>query len=240
MPAPLIEFDQVTKSFAGPLTRSRHQVFADVSFTVHEGEIVSLFGPSGCGKSTLLRMFYQLTPWDSGRITYQGTDITSLPKSARREMHRAVQVVFQDPRNAFNPRWLIRRSMAEPLKLFKIVNANHQALIGEKLALLGLEDGLLDRRPHQLSGGQLQRLALARCLLVSPRCLLLDEASSMLDLSVQARMMELVKKLRADDGISVLLISHDWDLVQAMSDRIYSFHDGTLSTDIAHTSDSSR
>lgn len=228
MPAPLIEFDHVTKSYASAFGRRRHPVFADVCLTVGAGEIVSIFGPSGCGKSTLLRLFYQLLPWESGRIDYRGTDITTLSRAALRRVHRDVQVVFQDPRNAFNPRWLIRRSLGEPMRLFKVVNVDHDELIREKLALLGLEEGLLDRHPHQLSGGQLQRLALARCLLVSPRCLFLDEASSMLDLSVQARMMGLIKKLCADDGISVVLISHDWDLVRAMSHRAYLFQKGTL------------
>lgn len=228
MPGPLIEFEQVAKSYRTALGRPRIRVFTDVSLQLGRHEIVGLTGPSGCGKSTLLRMFFGLTDWQAGRIRYRGTDLAGLRRAERRLIHREVQVVFQDPRNAFNPRWLLRRSLTEPLRLFKLAGANHAQQIAGQLASLGLEDGLLDRYPHQLSGGQLQRLALARCLVVSPRCLLLDEASSMLDLSVQAQMMTLIRRLHAEQGVSVLLISHDHDLVAAMSQRSYRFVGGRV------------
>lgn len=228
MPIPLIEFDQVAKSYARAFGWQRTTIFSGISLNVSEAEIVGLSGPSGCGKSTLLKMFFRLTGWDQGQIRYRGRDITKLGLAARRRVHREVQIVFQDPRNAFNPSWRIRRSLAEPLRLFRIGDFGDISVIFEKMGLLGLEEGLLDRYPHQLSGGQLQRLALLRCLVVCPRCLLLDEASSMLDLSVQAQMMALIKQLQSDEAVSVLLVSHDLDLIKAMSQRSYRFEGGRL------------
>ena len=230
MSSALIEYNRVSKSYPTPLGRRSTPVFTDVSLHLDEREIVGVCGPSGCGKSTLLRMFFGLVSWQTGQIRYRGQDVVGLSRTARRRIHREVQVVFQDPRNAFNPRWLLRQSLLEPFRLFRLGDPPQaQEVIAEQLGLLGLEEGLLDRYPHQLSGGQLQRLALARCLVVSPRCLFLDEASSMLDVSVQAQMMALVRRLCEEQGISVLLISHDLDLVEAMSQRIYRFEDGRLS-----------
>lgn len=224
----LLSYEGVTKSYPSLLTSKPRVVFTDLDLEIHKGEILGLYGPSGCGKSTLFRMFFQLTDWSQGKIKYLGQDIKSLSPRARREMHRDVQMVFQDPRNAFNPRWLIERSMYEPLHLFNIYE-DRKELIEQKLVEVGLESALLERYPHQLSGGQLQRLALARCLLMEPSCLLLDEASSMLDLSVQAQIMGLVRRLNEEHGLTVMLISHDLDLIKAMCGRYYRFEDGLLS-----------
>lgn len=227
MSIPLICFDEVTKSYAGPLGWHRSTVFSQASMSIGEREIVGLYGPSGCGKSTLLRMFFGLTDWQGGRISYRGCDLATAPVRRLRRIHQEVQIVFQDPRNAFNPRWLVRRSLAEPFRLFRLPG-DPWVLVGEKLGLVGLEEGLLDRYPHQLSGGQLQRLALARCLMVSPGCLFLDEATSMLDLSVQAQIMGVIRDLHTNQGVSVLLVSHDRELIEAVSQRVYRFQGGRL------------
>jgi nickel import ATP-binding protein nikE len=228
MPDSLIHFDRVTKSYRTVFGRPRDPVFTDVSLHLGEHEIIGLAGPSGCGKSTLIRMFLGLTEWQGGRIRYRGTDLARVSRRDRRLIHREVQVVFQDPHGAFNPRWRLRRSVTEPLRVFRIRDHDQTTRVTEQLSRLGLEDGVLDRYPHQLSGGQLQRLALARCLLVRPRCLLLDEASAMLDLSVQAQMMALIRQLHEQQGISVLLISHDEDLVAAICQRSYRFVGGQV------------
>lgn len=228
MSAALIEYDRVSKSYSAAFGMRKTPVFSDISLHLDEREIVGVCGPSGCGKSTLLRMFFGLVPWEAGQIRYRGQDVSALGRAARRRIHREAQVVFQDPRNAFNPRWLLSRSLAEPFRLFGLRDEDPSAVIADQLSLLGLEEGLLDRYPHQLSGGQLQRLALARCLVAAPKCLFLDEASSMLDVSVQAQMMSLIRRLHEERGLSVLLISHDLDLVTAMSQRSYRFENGHL------------
>lgn len=224
MPPELIVYDRVSKWYGGGLLRPRVSVFQDVSLTVHRHETVGLYGPSGCGKSTLLRMLLGLTACDGGCIRFCGRDIRAMTRPERKRFHQAVQIVFQNPQDAFNPRYRLEHALREPLRLFPSDSRPPDSdWIRRHLDLLGLEPALLSRFPHQLSGGQLQRLALLRALLLEPDCLLLDEATAMLDVSIQAQLMQLFRRFQSERGMSLVLVSHDRALVRQMCQTVYCF-----------------
>ncbi len=226
----IIKFEKVSKSYRKALfTSQRQTVFNDIDFVLKKGEICALFGESGCGKSTVLRLFMELAKADSGTIYYQGRDIKSYNKAEKKQIHREVQIVFQDPNDAFHLKWRIKKALSEPLKLYNSYEeAEFNKNCQQYMRLLGLEENYLERYPYQLSGGQIQRLAFLRALLLKPKCIFLDEATSMLDVSVQARFMTIVKKLNQLLGMTFLLVSHDKELVKQCSDRVYLFADKEL------------
>ncbi|MGI6077351.1 MAG: ABC transporter ATP-binding protein [Fastidiosipilaceae bacterium] len=223
----LIKYDRVSKSFGSPYRSRKIPVFHDLSLTIGTNERIGILGPSGCGKSTLLRMLLGLIPFEGGKIFFRQQDIKKMTKVERKQFHQDVQVVLQDPLNAFNPVWRMQRSLLEPFVLFPSLKnlLQPENLIKTQLNAVGLEPALLNRYPHQLSGGQLQRLALARALLVDPVCLFLDEATSMLDVSIQAQIMQLIKERQKSKNMSVVIISHDRELIKHMCQRIYAFKD---------------
>ncbi len=227
---PIIRFDNVSKSYKkGLLAKEVKSVFKNISFNINSGEICGLFGASGCGKSTTLRLFMELTPFDSGSIFYNNKNISSYTKTQKKLIRKDVQIVFQDPNDAFHPKWRIRKSLMEPLKLFGEYNSdNFESSVSNYLEMLGLDYDFLDRYPYQLSGGQIQRLAFLRVLLLKPKCIFLDEATSMLDVSVQAQFMNIVKKLNQLTNTTFVIISHDKELVKHMCDRIYVFENSSL------------
>lgn len=228
---PTLEVSHLGKTFRTGLWGS-HTVVAvdDVSLVVPKGHTLGLVGMSGSGKSTLARLIMGLIRPDHGAVCFRGEDITHQTGAARRARARELQMLFQHPTAALHPRMLLRDSMREPLRLHRglIDPRDWDEAIVAQLAVVALDPVLLDRYPHQLSGGQLQRLCLARLLLLSPQCIVLDEPTSMLDVSVQAQVMNLLDQIRLEKGISYLFISHDLDLVRAYSDDIAVMYHGRL------------
>jgi len=191
-------------------------VVHDVSLQVAAGECFGLVGPSGCGKSSLLWVMAGLNPFWSGSMQLAGTDVQP-GKAFTGPLRRDVQMVFQDPYASLHPRHRLRRTLAEPLKMLKRDNIDDRIIQGFRH--VGLDPALADRYPHQLSGGQRQRVAIVRALLLEPKILLLDEPTSALDMSVQAEILNLLNDLKQNDGLTMVLVSHDPDVIDHMCDR---------------------
>ena len=191
-------------------------VVHDVSLTVAAGECFGLVGPSGCGKSSLLWVMAGLNPHWQGRMTLASHEAAH-GKAFTGQLRRDVQMVFQDPYASLHPRHRLRRTLAEPLKLLKVQDINDR--IDSGFRHVGLDPALADRYPHQLSGGQRQRVAIVRALLLEPKILLLDEPTSALDMSVQAEILNLLNTLKQQDNLTMVLVSHDPDVIDHMCDR---------------------
>ncbi len=191
-------------------------VVHEVSLEVQAGECFGLVGPSGCGKSSLLWVMAGLNlNWQGGMQLAGHTIKPGKPFSG--QLRQDVQMVFQDPYASLHPRHRLRRTLAEPLKLLKKTDINDR--IDEGFRHVGLDPALADRYPHQLSGGQRQRVAIVRALLLEPKILLLDEPTSALDMSVQAEILNLLNGLKQQDGLTMVLVSHDPDVIDHMCDR---------------------
>jgi len=192
-----------------------------VSLALRAGETHALVGESGCGKSTLARCIMRLEPATSGTIVVAGRDITHLSGRPLREVRKRVQIVFQDPYSSLNPRRTIAKTIADPLRLYAIGDRKgRRARVEALLRRVGLGAAFMDRLPRDLSGGQRQRVAIARALAVEPQVLICDEPVSALDVSVQAQVINLLKRLQRELGIAYLFISHNLGLVQQIADRI--------------------
>ena len=206
-----------------------HRAVDQVTLALQPGEALGLVGESGSGKTTLLRMLLRLVPVSSGKILFDGTDITHTPERTLRELRRSVQVVFQNPHAALDPRLSVFGSIAEPLRL--IGGFGRTALRQRVASLLhdvGLGDEFLWRHPHELSGGQKQRVCIARALAPHPRALLLDEPTSALDVSVQAQIIELLAALRTRYGLAYLFVSHNLAVVRLLCERVAVMRDGQV------------
>jgi peptide/nickel transport system ATP-binding protein len=194
----------------GPSTAVRN-----VSFAVAEGESFGLVGESGSGKSTILRTVLGLNRDWTGEVSIDGLDARRTP---RRQLARVVQMVFQDPYASLHPRYVIGQQIAEPMKINGIENPERRT--AELLDLIGLGAKFQFRFPHELSGGQRQRVAIARALALSPRLLLLDEPTSALDVSIQAEILNLLNRLRAELKLTFVIVSHDLAVISYMCDRL--------------------
>lgn len=234
MTAPLLDVQNLSVAFrrrAGVLGTRQHVVQAvdDVSFDIAPGEIVGLVGESGSGKSTIGRMVLGLLAQDSGEIRFEGQPI---PRGARRhthDYHRAVQAVFQDPLSSLNPALRISGVIEEPLKwLLRMPQAERDAEVCRLLEAVGLDPALRERFPHELSGGQRQRVAIARALAPKPKLIVCDEAVSALDVSTQAKIINLLEDLRDSEGIALLFIAHDLEVVRHMCQRVGVLYHGQL------------
>jgi len=200
-----------------------------VSLHIGEGEAYGLVGESGSGKTTLARCLLRLTDATAGRIEVEGRDITNLSGGDLRRLRREVQVVFQDPVGSLDPRARVGDVVAEPLRTHEPGGAkDREARVLALLEEVGLAKRHLERRAHELSGGQCQRVAIARALALRPRLLVLDEPTSALDVSVQAQILNLLVDLRAQHGLTYLLISHDLGVVRYLCDRIGVMYLGRL------------
>ena len=221
--------DRLTRAYRnGFLPGSRRTVFRDLSLTIRPGETFGLTGNSGAGKSTLGRVIAGLEPPTAGRVCFHGRDTALMNRSEYRAFRRSVQVMFQDPSAAFNPKKTIGTSYLEVLDLIGTPRAAQEAVIAGILESVGLSGELLGRYPHQISGGQSQRLALGRILLLDPEYIVLDEPTSALDVSVQAQILHLLKELQSERGIGYLFISHDEAVVRFMASRVGRIEDGRL------------
>ncbi|WP_422770066.1 dipeptide ABC transporter ATP-binding protein [Plantactinospora sp. WMMC1484] len=234
-PAPILSVRDLVKNYpaggGGLLRRAAGQVsaVAGVSLDVQPGETFGLVGESGCGKSTVGRMMVGLERPTAGRIVLDGTDIAGLRRRERRRMHRQVQLMFQDSYAAMNPRMRVDAILAEPLEIQQVGDgAARRARIADLLDQVGLSRRVLERYPHEFSGGQLQRIGLARSLALQPRLIVGDEPVSALDVSIQAQVLNLMRDLQRELGLAYVFISHDLSVVDYMSDRIGVMYLGKL------------
>ncbi|WP_295904076.1 ATP-binding cassette domain-containing protein [uncultured Vibrio sp.] len=205
------------------------QVLTDIHLEVNQGESLALVGASGSGKSTLCRLMVGLEPCSDGAIFYKGKSISTFNDAQWREYRQQVQLVFQDAIGAVNPRQRIEQILAEPLRYLRKLNKAAIEIESENLMKqVGLDVSLLKRRAGQLSGGQLQRVGIARALAVKPKLIALDESLSSLDMVLQQQMIELLKSIQRDSGTAFLLITHDLRLVDLFCDRVIVLDGGKI------------
>ncbi len=201
----------------------------DVAFDIITGETLGLVGESGCGKSTLGRLLIRLIQPTAGAIRFEGTDITQLGSAALREKRRSMQIIFQDPYGALNPRMSVDDIIMEPLLIHGArVNADSRSKVAAMLDLVGLPPRVRDRFPHEFSGGQRQRIGIARALVLHPKFVVCDEPVSALDVSVQAQIVNLLQDLQGELGLTYLFIAHDLGVVKHISNRVAVMYLGKL------------
>ena len=201
-----------------------------ISFGVYPGETLGLVGESGCGKSTLARTLIGLQPALQGQILFEGLDILRLKGKSLRKLRRRIQIVFQNPFNSLNPRLTIGKAIMEPMKIHRIGKNKRERKdrVAHLLERVGLNPDWMNRYPHEFSGGQRQRVCIARTLSLEPQFIICDESVSALDVSVQAQVLNLLKELQAEFGLTYIFISHDLSVVEFMSDRIMVMNKGRI------------
>lgn len=200
-----------------------------VTLELRKGEAFGLVGESGSGKSTIGKAALHLVPITAGRLIVDGEDLTRLDRASERRLRRKAQMIFQDPHSALNPRMTIMRSVAEPLVLHTgIRGVALTARVAELLEIVGLSRQFLYRYPHELSGGQKQRVCIARSIALEPDLLILDEPTSALDVSVQAQILEFLRRLQVDHGLTYLFISHNLAVVRYLCRRVAVMYLGVI------------
>jgi ABC-type glutathione transport system ATPase component len=205
------------------------RVVDDVSFTIRRGETLGLVGESGSGKSTVARMLLRLTEPSGGEIQYGGKDLLAMNPREMRGMRRRMQIVFQDPFAALNPRMRVRDILSEPFSIHRETPTEGLAArLAKMLTTVGLDGSALDRFPHEFSGGQRQRINIARALALNPEFVVLDEPVSALDVSVGAQVVNLLRDLQREFGLTYLFISHSMPLVRYLCDRVAVMQRGRL------------
>ncbi len=228
MSAPLLQVSNLSKRFAARGGAQLHAL-TDISFDVQAGEVLGLVGESGSGKSTLGRSILRLVDPSAGSITFDGRDITHLTARQMRPLRRRMQMIFQDPFSSLNPRMTAGRSIAEALDIHTIVPPSlRQERVTQLLTMVGLAAEHAHRYPHQFSGGQRQRLVIARALAVQPEFLVADEPVSALDVSVQAQILNLLQDLQSTLHLTVLFVSHDLAVVEQLCQRVMVLYLGRI------------
>ena len=221
----LLEAEHLTKVFA-QRGQEPFKAVDDVSFSLQAGETLGIVGESGSGKSTLAKMITRLTDITDGTLKFQGKDITKLKQSQLRDVYGNIQMVFQMPMESFDPRCTLGDGIGESLRNMGISRSETGSRVEKLLERCGLDREFADRYPHQVSGGQCQRAAIARALAVNPEILICDEATSALDVTVQKQILELLMELKQKEQLSFLLICHDLALVQAFCDKVLVLYHG--------------
>lgn len=230
---PMIVINGLKKYFtisSGLFGRNKQIVKAvdDVSLIINKGEIVGLVGESGSGKTTLARVILNLTRPTENSIVIDGVDVTSATKKDKMRLRSEVAVVFQDPASNLNPRQTVESSIMRPLILHGKRKAEAKEIARAALNLVKMDEKYLNSYPHQLSGGQLQRIAIARALVLKPKIMILDEPTSALDISVQAQILNLLLDLQESIGLTYLIITHDLNVIRYMSDKVAVMYLGKI------------
>lgn len=216
----LIEVKNLKKYFSSGIFRKSYVKAVDgVSFEIRKGETFALVGESGCGKSTVGRCTLRLIEPTSGEVYFKGINILGLNRELR-DLRRKMQIIFQDADGSLNPRMRILELLVEPLRVHGLLNGRGMAEALRLLELVNLTPDLLGRYPHELSGGQRQRVGIARAITLNPEFIVADEPAASLDLSVQAQMLDLMKRLQGEFGMGYLFISHNVNIVRLMAERI--------------------
>ena len=225
---PLLTVDDLVVSFSRG--GNTVQAVAGVSFTLDEGETLGLVGESGCGKSTTGRAVVQVEKPTSGTVTFDGTELTALDRGDLRQRRTEMQMIFQDPISSLNPRRRVADIVAEPLTIWKIgTKEERRAEVDAMLDSVGIDPSMAgDRYPREFSGGQCQRISIARALVLAPKLLVCDEIVSALDVSVQAQILNLLEDLKAEHNLTLLFIAHDLAVVKNVSDRVAVMYLGRL------------
>ena len=231
---PLLHVRTASKRFGGerrllgaptPSIRAVHEVDLDL----YPGDSLGVVGESGCGKSTLARMIMGIIPPSEGEIYFRGEDITGIRGERRRDLYRRIQFVFQDPQSSLNPRKTVRQILEAPMvELLGLERASREERLLELMDLVNMRPEFLDRHPHEFSGGQAQRIGIARALAPKPELLILDEPVSALDVSIQAQILKLLLSLKHDLNLTYLFISHDLAVVDYLCDRVVVMYLGSV------------
>lgn len=226
--APVLQLDDVVAEFPAQGGKKVHAI-SGVSLGLFAGETLGLVGESGCGKSTLAKVIVQLIRANAGRVVFEGTELTKLKAGEVRKVRRRMQMVFQDPIASLNPWRTVGETIAEPLAIWGVSKAERIKRADEMLATVGLPPELFrSRKPSELSGGECQRVSIARALILEPSLLICDEPVSALDVSVQATIINLLEELKSRYELTMLFISHDLAVVKLVSDRIAVMYLGKL------------
>lgn len=224
----ILQIKNLTKKFAAEGGKML-TACDNVSLKAYQGQTLGIIGESGCGKSTLVRTILQIHPASGGEVIFDGQDILKLRGEAARQNRRKIQMVFQDPAAAFNPKMKVKEIVCEPLLNFGLIKKNEvDAKAAELLRMVELPEDFKDRYPHNMSGGQRQRLGIARALSLEPKIVVCDEATSALDVSVQEKICELLVRLQKEKGITYLFICHDLGLVDLMCHQIAVMYLGNI------------
>ena len=201
---------------------------SDVSFDLVEGETLGIVGESGCGKSTTAKAVIQMPKPTSGDVMFQGTNLSELSRSEMREVRPDLQMIFQDPISSLNPRRTVKDIISEGLRIWGARGQWSEDRIEELMEAVGIDPRFGERKPHQFSGGQCQRISIARALVLDPKVIICDEPVSALDVSVQAQILNLLEDMKARYGVSLMFISHDLSVVKNISDRVMVMYMGKV------------
>jgi len=225
----VLEVNNLTKTFKGK-DKQKFTAVSNIDFCLYEGECLGIIGESGSGKSTTVNMITRLIDPTDGTITIDGEDITHIKGKALRSLYKKLQMVFQSPIESFDPRCTLGDGIAESLRNNGLSKKEANQVVVKVLKQCGLDETFMGRYPHEVSGGQCQRAAIARALAVGPSVLICDEATSALDVTIQKEIIDLLQSLRASQGkkLSILFICHDVALVQNFCDRVLVMHDGEI------------
>jgi peptide/nickel transport system ATP-binding protein len=227
---PLLQVEDLDVRFPVGKTGLQVNAVSGISFDVLQGETLGLVGESGCGKSTTGRAIMQLPPPTGGRIEFGGDVLTALRGDALRQVRTKIQMIFQDPISSLNPRRRVRDIVMEPLNIWGVGTKDERLQTVRKvLEDVGIDpDAAADRRPHQFSGGQCQRISIARALVLNPKMIICDEPVSALDVSVQAQVLNLLEELKERYGLTLIFIAHDLAVVKNVSDRVCVMYLGKI------------
>jgi peptide/nickel transport system ATP-binding protein len=224
-----LEVRDIAKTFdSGVFAKKPKSVLKNISFKVHLGQTFGIAGESGTGKTTIGKIIASIERPNSGEIVFHGNVLAKMKKAKFSFFRRKVQMLFQDPEGSLNPKKTIQKSLDEILSLIKMPLGDRKSAITNILQTVGLSSEILARYPNQISGGQNQRIALARILMLEPEIIILDEPTSALDISVQAQILNLLKELQAQKGLTYVLISHDRDVINFMCHSIGVIEQGYL------------
>lgn len=230
----LLKTENLTVSFpvrGGFFGRTKDKVRAvnDISFSVGKGKTVGVVGESGCGKTSLGRAIVRLYDPESGKITYNGRDITHLSSYEMRSYRKEIQMIFQDPYASLNPRMSVRKILEEPFRLApEATPEEKEHRIRDLLSIAGLDESVLERFPHEFSGGQRQRISIARTLVLRPNLIIADEPVSALDVSIQSQILNLMKDLQEELNLTYIFISHDLGVVRYIADTVLVMYLGNV------------